>query len=59
MAETGQTISHYGIINKIGQGGVGEVWKAPDTRLGRIAAIKVLTEMFAIKSLYPSRDGDQ
>jgi len=38
----GQTLSHYRIDRKIGQGGMGEVWAATDTRLNRPAAIKAL-----------------
>lgn len=45
--EAGTQLGHYTVLAAIGRGGMGEVWKARDTKLGREVAIKTLPEEFS------------
>ena len=55
--EPGTTLGPYSVTAKIGEGGMGEVYKARDTRLDRTVAIKVLPEHVASDPDFKRRSG--
>ena len=51
LARPGTRLGHYDVTALIGEGGMGQVWQARDTKLDRDVALKVLPEAFTAERL--------
>ena len=55
--ELGTTLGPYEVVTKIGEGGMGEVYRARDTKLDRDVALKVLPQAFTEDPGHQARSG--
>ena len=53
--QSGQWLLHYRLVEKIGEGAMGTVWRAEDTTLDRDAAVKILPDALAKDSQFLAR----